>query len=159
MSPVRVQPRQLRQRGERGDAAILWCLLAACLLLPMAGISVDLWHAVAVQRQLQAAAEDAATAGASGIDTELYRATGCIALAPVLAAALARADLARQSGLGALSAVDVVVPANGDQVTVTLREPVRLTLMRIVEGGRAIVVAASAVGRPRGTVGGGTCPG
>ena len=64
---------------------IVWCLLIAVMLLPLGGLSVDLWHGIEVQRHLQSAAEDAAVAGASGIDVVEYRQTGCIVLDPVLA--------------------------------------------------------------------------
>ena len=45
-----------------GDAIVVWCLLLALMLLPLGGLSIDLWHGIAVQRQLQSAAEDAALA-------------------------------------------------------------------------------------------------
>ena len=31
------------RRDERGDAMVIWCLGLAILLLPLGGISVDLW--------------------------------------------------------------------------------------------------------------------
>ena len=79
---------------------VVWCLLMAAMLLPLSGISVDLWHGIEVQRQLQSAAEDAAAAGASGIDVAEYRQSGCIVLDPTVAVPLAQANIAMQTGLG-----------------------------------------------------------
>jgi Flp pilus assembly protein TadG len=139
------------ERDERGDAMVLWCLLLAVLLLPLGGLSVDLWHGIAVQRQLQSAAEDAALAGASGIDTDVYRRTGCIILDPASASALAAAALSSQAGLGQLSSVDIAVSADRESISVELKQDVSLTLLSWVEGGKHLVVAASASSGPDGS--------
>jgi Flp pilus assembly protein TadG len=145
--------------GERGEAAVLWCLLAALLLLPMAGISVDLWRAISVQRTLQAAAEAAAAAGAQGLDVATYRARGCVALSPGLAGELARQEVARQYGLGQLSRATVAVAPGGASVSVVLEQSVPLLLLRVVEGDRPLVVAASATGRALASGGSPLCTG
>jgi Flp pilus assembly protein TadG len=144
--------------GDRGDAMVVWCLLLAVLLLPLGGLSVDLWHGIAVQRQLQAAAEDAAAAGASGIDVAAYRQTGCVVLDSSKALALAQQDLADQAGLGQLAGTDIVVAPNGSEITVVLHEDVRLTLLMLVEGNRPLVVTATATSEPRGSISGDGCP-
>jgi Flp pilus assembly protein TadG len=144
-------------REERGDAMVVWCLLLAVMLLPLGGLSVDLWHGIAVQRQLQSAAEDAATAGASGIDVREYRDTGCIGLDPDNAIALARSNLESQTTLGPLARAFFQVSANGEEITVSLREDVRLTLLSWVEGNKPLVVAATAASGPRGSVSGAGC--
>ncbi len=154
MAAMHVRP--TRGSDERGEAAVVWCLLVACLLLPLAGVSVDLWHAISVQRRLQSAAEDAAVAAASAVDIARYREAGCVSLAPVVAAQMARQALARQS-LGASSSADIVVSPGGATVSVTLEQPVQLTLLRIVDGGRPILVAASAVARANPTSGSPQC--
>ena len=157
---ARKSPRELVwrvRRRERGDAMIIWCVMLALLLLPLGGLTIDLWRAIAVQRTLQAAAEDAATAGASGIDVPQYRATGCLQLDSAAAVPLAQANLASQTGLGPLSAVDIAVSANGQQISVTLTEDVRLTLLSLVEGNKPLVVTASASSAPEGSAAGNGC--
>ena len=136
---------------------VVWCLLLALLLLPLGGLSVDLWHGIAVQRQLQSAADGAAAAGASGINVEEYREDGCLALDPSQAVSLAEANLAEQAGLGPLAATDISVAPNGSDISVVLREDVRLTLLTLVEGNRPLVVTASATSQPRGSVSGEGC--
>ena len=131
---------------------IVWSLLLAIMLLPMGGLSLDLWHGIAVQRSLQAAADDAATAGASGIDVQYYRDTGCLVLDPAAAVPLAQANLASQAGLGPLAAVDISVSPGGQQISVVLEEDVHLTLLSLVEGDRPLVVAATAWSSPKGSV-------
>ena len=143
---------------DRGDAMVVWCLLLAVLLLPLGGLSIDLWHGIAVQRQLQSAAEDAATAGASGINIAVYRRSGCILLDPAVAVPLAQANLASQAGLGDLASVDVQVAPAGNEITVVLRKDVHLTLLKLVEGDRPLVVAAEATSQPIGSVSGNGCP-
>lgn len=149
--------RRARRQGDRGDAIVVWCLLTAILLLPLGGLSVDLWHGIAVQRKLQSAAEDAAAAGASGIDVAVYRQSGCVLLDPSVAVLLAEENLAQQAGLGPLAAEDISVAPNRAQITVVLREAVHLTLLKLVEGDRPLVVAASATSEPRGSLSGEGC--
>jgi Flp pilus assembly protein TadG len=142
---------------ERGEAMVVWCLLLALLLLPLGGLSIDLWHGIEVQRQLQAAAEDAARAGSSGIDAQAYRQTGCLVLDPTSAVALAQANLAAQTGLGPLSGASFEVSANGEQISVSLREDVHLTLLSLVEGDKPLVVGATANSGPIGSLTGTGC--
>lgn len=145
-------------RGERGDAMIVWCLLLAVLLLPLGGLSVDLWHGIAVQRQLQSAADGAAAAGASGIDISAYRETGCVVLDPSEAVSLAQENLSQQIGLGPLAGEQITVAPNGSEITVVLHEDVHLTLLTLVEGDRPLLVTATATSEPRGSVSGNGCP-
>jgi Flp pilus assembly protein TadG len=145
-------------QSERGDAMIVWCLLLALMLLPLGGLTIDLWRGIAAQRSLQSAAEDAATAGSSGIDVQQYRATGCLVLDPSAAAALAQANLASQHNLGPLATVDISVSPGDRQISVRLQEDVRLTLLSLVEGDRPLVVTAMASSAPVGSVIGSQCP-
>jgi Flp pilus assembly protein TadG len=137
---------------------VFWCLLVALMLLPLGGLSVDLWHGIAVQRALQSAAEDAATAGASGISTSEYRDSGCLVLDPALAVPLAQANLGSQTDLGLLASADITVAPGGRSISVTLRENVHLTLLSWVEGDKPLVVTASATSSPRGSVSESGCP-
>jgi Flp pilus assembly protein TadG len=136
---------------------VIWCMFLALVLLPLGGLSVDLWHGIQAQRQLEAAAEDAAIAGASGIDVGEYRARGCIVLDAALATRLAEANLAAEEGLGALSGTSVEVGPGGEAITVTLQKKVELTLLSLVEGLRPLVVTATASSGPKGSLPGGTC--
>lgn len=149
--------RALSGRDERGDAMVVWCLLIAVTLLPLGGLSVDLWHGIEVQRQLQSAAEDAAVAGASGIDVGEYRQSGCIVLDPLVALPLAEANLASQTALGPLAKEDIVVSADRRQISVVLEQDVHLTLLSWVEGRKPLVVAATASSGPEGSVSGSGC--
>jgi Flp pilus assembly protein TadG len=152
-----IQPARRVHHGERGDAMIIWCLLLALLLLPLGGLSIDLWHGIAVQRSLQSAAEDAATAGSSGIDVQQYRATGCLVLQPPAAVTLAQENLALQSHLGPLAAVTISVSPNDQQISVRLQEDVHLTLLSLVEGDKPLVVTATASSAPEGSISGSRC--
>ena len=105
----------------------------------------------------QSAAEDAATAGSSGIDVQQYRATGCLVLDPSTAAALAEANLASQHNLGPLATVDISVSPGDRQISVRLQEDVRLTLLSLVEGDRPLAVTAMASSAPVGSVIGSQC--
>jgi Flp pilus assembly protein TadG len=129
---------------------VVWCLFMALLLLPLAGLSVDLWHGIAAQRQLQSAADEAAAAGASGINVALYREDGCIALDPALATSLAQANLASQVGLGPLSQVNIGVSPEGSEITVMVSEDVHLTLLSLAEQS-PLVVRAVATSKPEGS--------
>ena len=152
-----VRPRVVRARDERGDAVVVWCLLIAMMLLPLGGVSIDLWHGIAVQRELQSAAEDAAVAGASGIDIGEYRQSGCITLDPLQALPLAEANIAAQTGLGPLAGTDIVVSYDRRTISVRLQEDVRLTLLSWVEGSKPLVVVATASSGPEGSVSGSGC--
>ena len=137
-------------RSERGDAVMLWCLGVAVLLLPLGGISLDLWHSISDERALQAAAAAAAAAGSSGIDVTAYRQDGAVSLDPALATRLALTNLGAQSNLPRLSEPPtVVVDAAGDAITVQLHETVDLTLLRILLGDRTIHLTATAEAAPR----------
>ncbi|HTW08209.1 MAG TPA: pilus assembly protein TadG-related protein [Acidimicrobiales bacterium] len=138
---------------------VVWCLLLAVLLLPLGGLSVDLWHAIAVQRQLQAAAEDAAVAGASGIDVTGYRQNGCVLLDPGAAVELAEDNLAAQTGLGVLSSQYVDVSLDRLEISVSLREDVHLTLLSLALGDKPLEVAATATSGPEGSLSGSGCAG
>jgi Flp pilus assembly protein TadG len=130
----------------------------AVLLLPIGGLSVDLWRGIAAQRQLQAAAEDAATAGASGIDVGTYRTDGCLVLDPSVAEELAAQNLRQQTVAASLSSATVTVNPQRTSIAVVLTEPVQLTLLKLVEGGRDLMVSASASSSPVGSLTPGGCP-
>ena len=129
---------------------IIWCLGLAILLLPLGGLSVDLWHAISEERALQAAAASAADAGASGINVTAYRATGQPTLDPSQASSLAEQNLAQQTGMPALAAPPTIaVSPDGTQIQVRLTANVHLTLLALVEGDRPIHIVATGTSSPR----------
>jgi Flp pilus assembly protein TadG len=151
LPPLTAGPTQAR-RDERGDAMIIWCLGLAVLLLPIGGISLDLWHVVSQERALQTAASSAANAGASGVDTTTYRASHgqTILLDPPLATSLALQNLSDQTDPPPLSQPPQVAVAPGDhQIDVQLHESVHLTLLSILVGNRPVNITATAASTPR----------
>lgn len=136
-------------RDQRGDAIVVWCLGLAVLLLPLGGISLDLWHSISDERALQAAAA-AAAAGSSGLDVAAYRQNSTVRLDPNLAAQLALVNLSQQPDLPKLSEPPlVVVDPSGRRMIVQLHETVQLTLLRILLGDKTIRLTATADGAPR----------
>ena len=140
--------RRHRVGDERGDAMVVFVVGLLLVILPLGGISVDLWHSISDERALQSAADAAAAAGAGGIDANAYRYQHRLALDPTLAAGRATASLAGQTGLPALSSPPEISVAS-EQITVVLREDVHLTLLRIVAGDRPIRIVATASSAPR----------
>lgn len=134
---------RLGSRDERGEATVIWCLGLAVLLLPLGGISLDLWHGISDERALQSAAASAAAAGSSGIDQATYRQSGTVTLDPSLVQSLVAANLSRQSNLPAgwtLTALDV----DANKVTVELKEPMPLTLLRVLLPQKSVTLTAVA---------------
>jgi Flp pilus assembly protein TadG len=84
--------RRLRD-NERGDAALIGCVGLAAFFLLVGFALIDYWSTLSVDRNLQAIAQDAANAGASGIDVNAYRDNGIVELDPATATSLAIADL------------------------------------------------------------------
>jgi len=130
-------------RDQRGDALVIWCLGMALVLLPLGGMSLDLWHSISVERALQSAASSAAAAGSSGIDQSVYRTSGSVVLDPGLAESLASANLADQTGLPSGLQVSQL-SVSGNSVTVQLKDSVNLTLLRILLPGGAVHLTATA---------------
>ena len=124
----------------------MWCIGLAVLLLPLGGISVDLWHGISVERTLQDAARAAAEAGASGIDESQYRQSGAVVLDSAQVDGLVAANLQRQANLPEGARV-TELNVDGAEVTVQLRESVPLTLLRILVPGRDLQLTATATAR------------
>jgi Flp pilus assembly protein TadG len=134
-----------RPTGERGSTT-LWILGLTLTLFMVGGISVDLWRTLAEHRDLAGIADAAATAAASGVDTEYFRATGLVRLDPASAGDLALAQIAAQpTGANLSVPADVVVSGDGLTVAVTLHRTVRLTLLALLAPGEDITVGAEAI--------------
>jgi Flp pilus assembly protein TadG len=122
------------RRDERGDVNIFWALGLVIMLLFVGGIAADLWHTVAQARALDAAADNAAAAGAAGIDPTVYRTTGKAVLDPNLATQLALDNLSHATNLPGNPNPQITVSAT--EITVVLHGQVDLTLMRIFQPGQ-----------------------
>lgn len=130
--------------SDRGSVTI-WVLGLSMLLLVFGGLALDYWRALALQRELAAAADSAAIAAASGIDEEHYRATGNVVLEPARSRGLAEAAVAWQR-------VDVValeVAVEPTSVSVTVTGEVDLGLLGVfVDQSEQLTVRGSATAVP-----------
>jgi Flp pilus assembly protein TadG len=142
---TRTRARRTR-RDERGDAIVVFCVGLVLLILPLGGISVDLWHAVSQERALQSAADAAAADGAGGIDTTAYR-QGTLILDPVQATNLAMARLQAETGLPAMTSPPEI-DVSPTQIVVILHAAVPVTLLKLA-GGTSIDMTATASSAPR----------
>jgi putative Flp pilus-assembly TadE/G-like protein len=117
--------------GERGSITV-WLLGLAVLLLFVGGLSLDLWRAFGARQLLANAADAAAIAGSTGIDTARFRDTGQIVLDPGLASERVRDSLAHQGGVPLTEPPSVQVDPDPPQVVVVLTGQVRLTLLHVL---------------------------
>jgi Flp pilus assembly protein TadG len=133
-----------RDSGERGTVTLF--VLGLCVaLLFLAGLSLDLWRAVAVRRELSAMADASATAGANGVDEAALRA-GELHLDPDRARAFAVQTLDQYGRTSSLD--DVQVEIVGDQVTVTLHDHVEFSLLGIFMADEKFEVEVHASAEP-----------
>jgi Flp pilus assembly protein TadG len=149
-----------RLRGnERGDAALIGCLGLAAFFLLVGFAVIDYWSTLSVDRNLQAIAQDAANAGASGIDVNAYRDSGIVELDPATATSLAIADLRSEppselppSVLGAPctdspslaeGSACFAIDVSGASITVLLHEDVASIVLEVA-GRRGLPITVSA---------------
>ena len=133
-----------RPSGEQGTVTLF--VLGLCVaLLFLAGLSLDLWRAVSVRRELSAMADASATAGANGVDEEALR-VGELHLDPDRARAFAIQTLDEYRRTSTLDRANVDVA--GDQVTVTLHDHVDFSLLGIFMGGDHFEVEVHATAEP-----------
>jgi Putative Flp pilus-assembly TadE/G-like len=118
-------------RGERGTVT-LWVLGLCIALMFLGGLSLDLWRAVAVRREMSAMADAAATAGANGVDEPSLR-SGLVQLDDARVRALTASTLGEYPRTPSLDAARIDV--GGARVTVTLRDHVDFSLLGIFMGG------------------------
>jgi Flp pilus assembly protein TadG len=117
------------------------------MLLLLGGISLDLWRAFSERRSLAAAADAAAVAGATALDTDAYRATGTVQLVPAEAEQRALASLRDQ--LDQRSMRDVRVTADTTTVTVEVHGDVTFTLLQLADPGGNLPITVTASARPQ----------
>jgi Flp pilus assembly protein TadG len=150
--------RHLRD-GERGDAALIGCIGLAAFFLLVGFAVIDYWSTLSVDRNLQAIAQDAANAGASGVDVNAYRDSGIVQLDPAIATSLAIAELRSQppselppqvleapcNGGTSLAAGPAcfTIDVSGSSITVVLHEDVA-SIVLVVAGHRALPITVSA---------------
>jgi hypothetical protein len=117
------------------------------LLLLFGGLAIDYWRGLALQRELAAVADSAAIAGASGVDEELYRATGVVVLDPMRSRGMALSSIEHQDI--DLTSVSILVPSDGSAVTVDIQAVLELGLLGVlVSQEEPILVGASATATP-----------
>lgn len=127
-------------RSDRGSIT-LWMLGLSVLILLFGGLALDYWRGLALQRELAAVADSAALAAASGIDEEVYRASGELVLDAARSQGLAAAAVAWQDA----AVVDLMVEVEGDSVEVTVTGEVELGLLGVfVDQSEPLLVRASA---------------
>jgi hypothetical protein len=132
----RPQPLQ-RRPGSRDDGQITaFVVVVAAALVLLIGLVLDGGLTLAARERALGEAQEAARAGAQGINLAIYRQNGNLVLSPVAALADARAYLA---GIGATGTASVT--GNVVTVTVTIVQP-----MQILDaaGPSAITVHATA---------------
>jgi hypothetical protein len=117
--------------GQRGSITV-WLLGLAVLLLFVGGLSLDLWRAFGARQLLANAADAAAIAGSTGIDTARFRDTGQIVLDPGLSEQRVRDSLAHQGGVPLAEPPLVQVDPDPPRVAVVLTGRVRLTLLHVL---------------------------
>lgn len=123
--------------SDAGASATAVVLVVAVIVLGAAGISVDLWRALAAHRGLVAVADGAATAGATAIDASaIYADPTHLVLNPDEARRRACAHLAGHDPAlrcGGAATVDVT----SRHVTVSVHTELPLTLLRLLTGDSA----------------------
>jgi Flp pilus assembly protein TadG len=118
----------MRARSDQHGTVTLWTLGLCVAILFLGGLSLDLWRALAVRRELSAMADAAATAGANGLDEAALRA-GAVVLDPARARALARGAIGAHERVDPLDVEEVAV--GGRTVAVTLADHVDFSLLGI----------------------------
>ena len=130
--------------SDRGSVTI-WMLGLSILLLVFGGLALDYWRALALQRELAAVADSAAIAAASGIDEEVYRATGEVVLEEIRARGLAESAVEWQG----VELLDLAVDVESTSVSVTLTGEVELGLLGVfIDQGEPMAVRGSATAVP-----------
>jgi len=130
--------------SDRGSVTI-WMLGLSILLLVFGGLALDYWRALALQRELAAVADSAAIAAASGIDEEVYRATGEVVLEEIRARGLAESAVEWQG----VELLDLAVDVESTSVSVTLTGEVELGLLGVfIDQSEPMAVRGSATAVP-----------
>jgi Flp pilus assembly protein TadG len=141
----------MSRRRARGDDGMItvWILGVTLIVMFVGWFAVSMWTGSSERRQLAAAADQAAQAGATALDVTAFRNSGARQLDPAQAKQRALASLAGQGIDDLLTNYEVT--ANSAQVVVVLDGEVDIGLLRIFDVNRGpIEVHVTAVGYPRG---------
>jgi Flp pilus assembly protein TadG len=132
------------RESDHGSVTI-WMLGLSILLLVFGGLALDYWRALASQRELAAVADSAAIAAASGIDEDVYRATGEVVLDDARARGLAESAVEWQG----MELLDLTVAVESTSVSVTLTGEVELGLLGVfIDESEPLTVRGSATAVP-----------
>lgn len=131
---------------ERGSIT-LWMVGMMLVVLVVGGIAVDLWRALAVHRLVAAVVDSAAVAAGSGIDEDLWRSAGNLALDPGLVGEKVARVVSAQDEADSIRIL-VATAGDGSSATVTGTARVELTLLKLVAPG-GIEVSATATAAPQ----------
>ena len=132
------------RESDQGSVTI-WMLGLSILLLVFGGLALDYWRALALQRELAAVADSAAIAAASGIDEEVYRATGEVVLEETRARGLAESAVEWQG----VELLNLAVDVESTSVSVTLTGEVELGLLGVfIDQSEPMAVRGSATAVP-----------
>ena len=130
--------------SERGSVTV-WMLALVLIVVAVGGLALDLWRILDHKQRMESLADSAAVAGAALLDEGLYRSSGQLALDPTAAESRARAVLSASR----MPARSVQVVADAGSITVTLQDPVELSLLALLlPSEEAVVVSGSAVAGP-----------
>lgn len=129
-----------RSARDSGQVTAMVVVMTAALIL-LAGLVLDGGLVLAARQNALTLAQEAARAGAQGIDLADYRQDGALVLLPAEAEADARAYLA---AVGVSGTVEV----SGDTVTVTVTVTVTQAQVLSVAGLHAVTVHATASAVP-----------
>lgn len=132
--------------GDRGMVTI-WALGMVMVLGFFGWMSMDLWSVFAERRELAAAADQSARAGATALDVDRWRTSGVRQLDPTLAEALVIESLAAQD---TRELSNVTITATPTEVTVVLEADIASGLVSLFNlGGGDLQVRVTAIGVPR----------
>ena len=139
--------RPRHRHGDRG-AITVWTLGMIIVVGFFGWMTIDLYSAFGDRRELAAAADQAAQAGATALDAAAWRNNGVRQLDPDRAEQIALQNLGQQD-LGPLA--NVTVTATTEQVTVILEADVASGLISIFRVGddNALHVKVTATGTPQ----------
>ena len=125
----------LRRRGRGTTGSVTLLMIGVTMIVMFVGwFSFTMWNGSNERRQLAAAADQAAQAGATALDAAAFRASGVRQLDPAAAEQRAIASLADQDIEDMLT--DYSINATADQIVVVLEGQVDVGLLRIFDVNR-----------------------
>lgn len=107
----------------------IWTLGMTLFVALLGWLSLSVWSVFAERRELAGAADQAAQAGATALDTDTFRTTGIAQLDPALAEQRAL-DSLEQQDLGAVTGIEI--QATAEQITVVVETDVELGLLTLL---------------------------